>query len=90
MFRSELLSKPKLHQEHSSGADTIHFVFLDISESLDWSTMSSYCSSFVTNYLKLYSLCRLYFFFYKSQSTCHTHFLEVSFVHKRFPMTAVF
>ena len=84
MFRSELLSKPKLHQEHSSGADTIHFVFLDISESFEWSTMSSYCSSFVINYLKLYILCRLYFFSLKFHSSAKR-------IHAtRFPMTAVF
>ena len=35
IFRSEFLLKPKLHQEHSSVADTFNFYFLDISESFD-------------------------------------------------------
>ena len=46
-----MLLKPKPHQEYSSGADTLHFAFLVIGESLDWSAMSY--SSFVLNYLKL-------------------------------------
>ena len=40
IFRSVLLLKPKLHLEISSGADTFHSVFLDISESLDRSQCS--------------------------------------------------
>ena len=48
-LRIRIVAWTKPHQEYSSGADTIHFVFLDISESLDWCAMSY--SSFVLNYL---------------------------------------
>ena len=38
-LRIRIVAWTKQHQEHSLGADTIHFVFLDISESLDWCAM---------------------------------------------------
>ena len=48
IFRSEFLLKPKLHEEHSSVADTFNFYFLDISESFDpWVLSGMSCSYFV-------------------------------------------
>ena len=48
IFRSEFLLKPKLHQEHSSVADTFNFDFLDISASLDrWVLSAMSCIYFV-------------------------------------------
>ena len=58
-FHGKLSSHPNCCLNRS--ADIIHFVFLDISESLDWSAMSR--SYFVVNYLKLYSLCDCAFSF---------------------------
>ena len=55
-------------------AGTVHFVFLDASESSDRSAMS--CRSFVINYLKLYSLCDCTF--------SYTHFPAVAFLHKTY------
>ena len=72
--RSSLFAGPKIHQEHSSGADTVNFVFFDSRESLDRSAMP--CGSFVIYYLKLYSLCDCTFYY--------TRFPATAFVHKTY------
>ena len=74
----------RIHQKHSSGADTVHFAFLEASESLDQSAMS--CSSFVINYLKLHGLCDCTFF---TLTSLHSHSSTKRIYATRFPIAAV-
>ena len=73
IFRSEFLLKPKLHQEHSSVADTFKFDFLDISESFDpWVLSGMSCSYFVIKIIWSFTV------------YATAHFLEGAFFHKTY------